>query len=178
MDLLGHEAGVLAQTVARSFDLDYDGMAQQAVEQCCGEDRIAEHPAPFGKAAVRSQDHRALLVTGIHELEEQIAAAGHDRQVADLVHDEERGAAEIPDAVAQGAVALGLGQRGDESARVVKATLRPALTASTANAVARWLSPVPGGPTRWMTSARSVSFQLGLEPIPVEFRGGCPILLA
>ena len=35
-------------------------------------------------------------------------------------------------------------------------TLRPAFTASTASAVARWLLPVPGGPRRCKTSARSM----------------------
>ena len=35
---------------------------------------------------------RAFFVAGVDELEEQVAAAGRDRQVADLVDDEQRAA--------------------------------------------------------------------------------------
>jgi hypothetical protein len=47
-------------------------------------------------------------------LEEQIAAAGHDREIADLVDDEQGGAAQIADTLAQQSLALGLGERGDD----------------------------------------------------------------
>ena len=113
-DVLGHEVGMLAQAIARALDLDDDGVVQQPVEQRRGDDGIAEDLAPFGKAAVRGEDHGAFFVAGVDELEEQIAAAGRDRQVADLVDDEQRGAAEEADALAQGAFAFGLGERGDE----------------------------------------------------------------
>ena len=103
-DVLGHEVGVLAQPIARSFDLDDDGVVEQPIEQRGGDDGIAEDLAPFGKAAVGGEDHGALLVAGVDELEEQVAAAGRDRQVADLVDDEQRGAAEIADALAQAAL--------------------------------------------------------------------------
>ena len=99
--MLGHEVGVLTQTIARAFDLDDDGVVQEAVEERGGDDGIAEDLAPFGEAAVGGQDHGALLVAGVDELEEQVAAAGHDGQVADLVDDQQRSAAEIADALAQ-----------------------------------------------------------------------------
>ena len=47
-------------------------------------------------------------------MEEQIAATGNDRQVADLIDDEEGEAAEEPDLLAQGALTLGFGERADE----------------------------------------------------------------
>ena len=75
---------------------------------------IAEHLAPFGEAAVGGEDHGALLVSGIDELEEQIAAAGRDRQVSDLVDDQQRGSGQEADAFPELAFALGLGQRGDD----------------------------------------------------------------
>ena len=99
--MLGHEIGVLAQAIARALDLDDDGVVKQPVEQRGGDDGIAEDLAPFGKAAVGGEDHGALLVAGVDELEEQIAAAGDDRQVADLVDDEQREAAEEADLLAQ-----------------------------------------------------------------------------
>jgi len=43
---------VLTKPVARAFDLDDDCMVQQSVEQRGGDNRIAEHLAPFGEAAV------------------------------------------------------------------------------------------------------------------------------
>ena len=113
-DVLGNEIGVLTEPIARAFDLDDDGVVEQPIEQRGGDDGIAEDLAPFGEAAVRGEDHGALLVAGVDELEEQIAAAGNDRQVADLVDDEQREAAEEADLLAQGALALGLGERADE----------------------------------------------------------------
>ena len=55
-----------------------------------------------------------LLVPGVDELEEEIAAAGRDGEVADLVDDEQREAAVVADPLAKSAVAFGLGERGDD----------------------------------------------------------------
>ena len=74
--VLGDEIGVSAQSVAGAFDLYDDGVVEQPVQQCGGDDRISEDLAPFGEAAVGSQDHGALLVAGVDELEEEIGAAG------------------------------------------------------------------------------------------------------
>ena len=48
--MLGHEVGVLAQPIARSFDLDDDGMVEQAVEQGRGDDGIAEDARPIRRS--------------------------------------------------------------------------------------------------------------------------------
>ena len=79
--MLGHEVGVLAQAVAGPLDLDDDSMVEQPIEQRGGNYRIAEDLTPFGKAAVGGEDHRALLVAGVDQLEEQVAAAVGDREV-------------------------------------------------------------------------------------------------
>jgi hypothetical protein len=71
-----YEGGVLAEPIARSFDLDNNGVVKQAIKQCCGDDGITKNLAPFGEAAVRSEDHRAFFTAGVNQLEEQIAAAG------------------------------------------------------------------------------------------------------
>src|SRR4051794_10516558 len=55
-----------------------------------------------------------FLVAGVDELEEEVAATRRDRQVADLVDHEERGAAQIADALSELAVVFGLGERGDD----------------------------------------------------------------
>jgi len=104
---------VLAEPIARSLDLDNNGVVKQAIKQCCGDDGVTKNLAPFGEAAVRSEDHRAFFIAGVDQLEEQIAAAGHDREVTNLVDDKEGGAGEEPQALAQGAFAFGFCEGGD-----------------------------------------------------------------
>ena len=87
---------------------------QEPVEQGGCDDGISEHIAPFCKASVRGEYHRSSFVPRIDQLEEQVAAAGCDRQVSDLVDDEQRRATQEAYALAQSAFALGLGELGDE----------------------------------------------------------------
>jgi hypothetical protein len=112
--MLRHQVGMLAQAVAGAFDLNDDGVMEQPVEQRGSDDRIAEHLTPLGKAGVGGEDHRALFVAGVDELEEQVAAAVGDRQIAYFVDDEPRGAAEPANALAQLPLALGLGEGTDD----------------------------------------------------------------
>ena len=108
---------MLTQTIARALDLEDDGVVKEPVQEGRGHDGITEELeelAPFGEAAVGGEDHGAFFVAGVDELEEQIAAAGNDRQVADFIDDEQGELAEEPDLLAQRAVAFGLGERADE----------------------------------------------------------------
>ena len=107
------EVAVLTEPIARSFDLNDRSMVEKPVQQRGGDDGIAEDFAPFGKSAVRGEDHRALFVATIDELEEQIAAARRDRQVSDLVDDEQRWTTQVADTLTQHAIAFGLGQGGN-----------------------------------------------------------------
>ena len=99
---------MLTQAIARAFDLDDDGVVKEPVQEGRGDDGIIKNFAPFGKAAIGGEDHGALFVAGVDELEEQIAAAGNDGQVADFVDDEQGKSAEEPDLLAQGAFTSGL----------------------------------------------------------------------
>jgi len=81
---------VLAHAVAGALDLNDDGVVQQAIQQRRGDNGIAEDLTPFGEAAVGCEDHGALFIAGVDELEEQIAAAGRDGQIADFIDDEQR----------------------------------------------------------------------------------------
>src|SRR4029453_17423410 len=99
---------------AGALDLDDDGMVQQAIKQGRGDNRAAEDVAPFGEAAVRGQDHGAPPKTGVNELKDQIAAAGDDGQVADLVDDQQLRPAQEAQAFAQGALPIRLGARTDD----------------------------------------------------------------
>ena len=60
-----HEFGMLQQPVAGPFDLDDDGMMQHSVEQCRGDDGIAEnmpHSAKpwFDVRIIAPRSYRAL----------------------------------------------------------------------------------------------------------------------
>jgi hypothetical protein len=112
--VLGDQVGVVAQPIAGAFDLDHDGVVQQSVQQRGGDDRIPEDLAPFREATVLRQDHCALFVSGIDQLEEQAGAPAGDGQVADLVDDQQRGAGVEADLFAQAPLTFGLGQRFDQ----------------------------------------------------------------
>src|SRR5258708_21831733 len=96
-------------------------MMKEAVEQRGGDDRIAEHLAPFCKATIGGEDHGPALVARVDKLEEQVAAPLNDRQVADLVNDEERGPAQEADPLAELAFAFGLGQNAADFGQPRKA---------------------------------------------------------
>jgi len=65
-------------------------------------------------AAIGCEDHRAFLVARVDELEEQIASACDDWEVADFIDDERGEPAEELDLLAQSAFAFGLGERTDQ----------------------------------------------------------------
>lgn len=89
------------EAIARAIDLDDDGVMQQAVEQRDGDDGATEDFAPFGKASVRSEDHRPFFIARIDQLGEQIATTGYDREITDLVDDQQRWPAVEADPLAQ-----------------------------------------------------------------------------
>jgi len=89
-------------------------MMQQPVEQRGCDHGAAEDVAPFRKAAVRGEDHRPLFVARIDQLEEQIAAAKYNREIADLIDDQKRWSAVEPEPLAQGAFALCFRQSADQ----------------------------------------------------------------
>ncbi len=98
----------------RSVDMDDDGVVQEPVEEGGGDDGVAEDLGPLGEAAVRGEDHGALLVAGVDELEEQAGASGGDGEVADLVDDEQRGAGEEAELLDEPPLPLGLGEGRDD----------------------------------------------------------------
>lgn len=89
-------------------------MVQQSVQQGGCNHRIAEDLAPFCEASVRRQDHGALFVSDVDQLEEQVGAPAGDRQISDLVDDEQRGAGIEADLFAQAPLTFSLGQRFDQ----------------------------------------------------------------
>jgi hypothetical protein len=147
-DVLRDQVGVLAQPVAGPFDLNHHGMVEQAIEQRGGDHGTAENLAPLGEATIGGQDHRAALVARVDQLEEQVATAGDDRLVADLVDDKQRKPAVEADFLAQRAFPLGACKGVDEIGQGDEVDAASGLTASTPSATPRCDLPVPGGPTK------------------------------
>ena len=44
--VLGDKIGMCAEAIAGPLDLDDDGVVEEAIEQCRGDDRVAEDVAP------------------------------------------------------------------------------------------------------------------------------------
>ena len=83
-------AALVLEPVALALDADDGRMVQQPVEHRRGQHRVAgEGLIPRPEGQVRGQDHRALLVALGDDLEEQVGLFAPQRQVADLVDDQE-----------------------------------------------------------------------------------------
>lgn len=81
---------LLFQSVAVSFDLDDVGVVQDAVEHRCSQCGVAaEGFIPLRKRKVAGQDHRAALVALGDDLEEVASLIPRERQIADLIDDEQ-----------------------------------------------------------------------------------------
>ena len=149
---------MLAQAIAGALDLDDDRVMQEAVEESRCDNGIAEDLAPFGESAVRREDHGALFISSIDELEEQIAAAWDDGQIADLVDHQEGSAREIADALAQRSLALGLGERSNNICESGEDDASAGFDRFDGERCRQMTLAVPGGPRRCTTSARSMKF--------------------
>ena len=102
------------QTIAGTRDLNDDGVMKQSIQKRRGDHWTSEDFPPFGKAAVGSEDHRALFIASVDELEEQVAAPRHDGQVTDFVDDQQGWPTVEADPLAQRAFALCFGERADQ----------------------------------------------------------------
>jgi hypothetical protein len=85
----------------------------EPVDHGGGDDVVAEDLAPAAEGLVAGDDQAGPFVAGGDELEEQVRGFGFERDVADLVHDEQRGAAELGDLVLEPAGVVRGGQPGD-----------------------------------------------------------------
>ena len=69
-------------------------MVDEAVDHRGGDDVVGEDLAPSAEGHVAGDEDRALLVAGRDELEEQVRGVRVEREVADLVDDQQPVAAE------------------------------------------------------------------------------------
>jgi len=76
-------------------------------------DGVAEDFSPSAEQLVGGDDDRGSFVSGRHELEEQVRCFGFERDVADLINDEEGDAAESGQFVSETTGGVGLSEPGD-----------------------------------------------------------------
>ena len=101
------------EPVGVAFEGDDFGVVDEAVDHGGGDDVVAEHFAPAAEGLVDGDDQGGAFVAGGDELEEQVRRFGFEGDVADLVDDEQRVAAEALEVVLQDAVVVGVGEPVD-----------------------------------------------------------------
>src|SRR5207249_8166870 len=111
------EAGLelLFEPIRVAPDVDGDRVMQDSIEDGGSDDAVAKDLAPAAEALVARKDHRAPLVAAADELEEQVGAGAIDRQVADLVHDQQPRHGVDLEALIEPVLADGPGQGGDHA---------------------------------------------------------------
>ena len=122
-------------------------MVQEPVEDCGGDDRIGEHHAPFGNAAVRRDQHGAGFVAPADQLEEQVRRVGLQRQVAELVDDQQLRLRQRQQFLVQRRSPCALARPATSVVAVVNCTVYPARIASRPSAIDKCVLPTPGGPS-------------------------------
>src|SRR3954464_1303327 len=101
MSVLGSAVGggdaaqvTVLEPVGVAFEGDHVGVVDQAVDHGGGYDVVAEDLAPAPERLVGGDDQAGAFVAGGDELEEQVGGFGFERDVSDLVDDEQGVAAE------------------------------------------------------------------------------------
>src|SRR3954454_18771462 len=86
----------LSEAVALAFEADDVGVVDESVDEGGGDHGVAENLAPGFEAAVAGDDDRALLVAAGDQGEEQVRGLPFEREVADLVDDDQAVAVQAP----------------------------------------------------------------------------------
>src|SRR3954454_6989143 len=103
----------VAQPVGVALEGEDLGVVDEAVDHGGGHDVVGEDLAPAPERLVAGADEGGAFVAGRDELEEQVRRLGLERDVADLVDDQQRVAAEADQLWLQSAGGVGVGEAGD-----------------------------------------------------------------
>ena len=95
------------EAVALALERDHVGVVDEAVDEGGGDHGVAEDLAPGFEAAVAGDDDRAAFVAAGDQGEEQVGGLAFERQVADLVDDDQRVALEAAQLVVERVAVLG-----------------------------------------------------------------------
>jgi hypothetical protein len=98
------------EAVAVSLQVDDLGVVDEAVDHRGCDYVVAEHLAPAAERFVAGHDETGPFVSGRDQLEEQVGGLGLERDVAHLVDDQQRVAAEFAQFVVQPACLVGVGE--------------------------------------------------------------------
>ena len=123
-------------------------MVREAVEQRGGHLGITENGRPFTEGEIGRDDDRGTLVETADQVEQQLAARLRERQITQLVEDDEVEAREM---VGKPTLSAGsaLGFKAiDEIDELKKRPREPARMQLRVIAIARCVLPVPVPPTR------------------------------
>jgi hypothetical protein len=150
----GRAKVAVLEPVAVAFEADDLGVVDQAVDHGGGDHVVVEHLAPAAEWLVAGDDQAGALVAARHELEEQVGGLRLEGDVADLVDDQQRGAAQPDQLGLQPVGGVGVGQAGDPLRGGGKATRRPAWQVPIALRPAT--RSVPGGTVAGMQQTRAV----------------------
>ena len=101
------------EAVGVAAQVDDFGVVDEAVDHRGSDDVVAEDLAPASEGLVAGDDEGGSFVAGGDELEEQVRGLGFERDVADLVDDQQRVASEAAQLVLQAAVVVGAGEAVD-----------------------------------------------------------------
>ena len=93
--LCGHEVSSCFGPVGLAAEGEDLGVVDETADHRGDDDVIGEDLAPAAEWHARGHQDRALLVAVVHELEEQVGGVGVERDVADLVDDEQLVAAQL-----------------------------------------------------------------------------------
>lgn len=104
----------LPEPVAVAPDRHHMAVVHQSIENRRCHHLIAEHLVPFLHWAVGADQHTALLVAAGDQLEEQVCRIGLQRQVAQLIDDQQLAFAVLTQPALQCRVVVGPGQGGDQ----------------------------------------------------------------
>src|ERR1700743_3054290 len=77
----------LFESVALAANIHCARMMQQAIEDRCRDDRVAEDGTPFAVAFVRGENYAASFIAGADQLKEDRCAEIVQRQISHLVDD-------------------------------------------------------------------------------------------
>ena len=115
-------AAFFAQAVTVAADRDHLAVMEEAIEDGGRHDRIAEYGAPFAHGAVTRNHQAAALVAARDELEEQVCCVGLERQIAELVDDQQLGVGEVAEPLFQAAFECALASAATSVGAVMNST--------------------------------------------------------
>ena len=111
--VLGEEFAAGAGAVGVAGEGEDLGVVDEAVDHGCGDDVVGEGLAPAAEGQVRGDHDRAVFVAGGDELEEQVRGVLVERDVADLVDDDQLVAADLLQLGLEASGLVGVGEAGD-----------------------------------------------------------------